>query len=96
MMALLGVRWKRPTAAGIQSVVVLTAVTGTLAYLIVPRLGGSIHHMAGLTAIALVTTWLSESGASYERAGLRGMAVTTAAGALAWVATLAASVIAGI
>lgn len=89
MKVFLGIKWEKPTPVGYQSIAVITAVTGMLAYWIVPRLGGYMHHVAGLTAIALVTTWLSAAGAGYDRAGIRGMVVTTVAGAIAWIAALA-------
>jgi len=97
MKTALGIHWATPSAAGLESVAVTTAVTGLLAYyFVVPWLGGSITHVVGLTVIAVVTSWLSAAGASYDRAGLRGMLVTTAAGAVSWVAALAAGVAAGV
>jgi hypothetical protein len=96
MKVMLGIAWERPSHEGYVSVVAITAATVMLAFVMVPLMGGSLRHVVGFGAIALVSTWLSASGARYDRAGMRGMVVSTTAGAFAWVAAMAACVTLGL
>lgn len=89
-MNVIGIRFKRPSIVGLMASTLMAALC-LLAGLLFSRLvGGSVGQAAGLSSVGLVVGLLSVCGASFDKAGPRGLLLTTVAGTATFVAVVAA------
>lgn len=84
-MNIIGVKLSKPAGVDLVVAAVWAAIGGLVgAFILLPLIGGNWKHIVGMVASAAVAGLAATCGASFDRAGFRGMAICIIVGAIAY------------
>ena len=85
-MEIVGVKLRKPTSVDF-AVIAFWAIIGGMvgAFVLMPVIGGSWKHIIGMVVSAAIAGLAATCGASFDKAGLRGLLLCVAVGILGYV-----------
>ncbi|MYM92335.1 hypothetical protein [Duganella vulcania] len=87
-MKIFGLKWSALDFAGVQTALFFGAVAGAIGLVLMHFLGGTARHIVAMASAGFVASLIALAGASFDKAGLKGLLICAASTGVVYVAVI--------